>query len=123
MDFLLVAVGGALGAVCRYLLMRADLFTSDRFLTTMIVNLSGCLLIGVMWAFLHHVIDRREVYLLVVVGLLGGYTTYSSFGFETFDLLRAGRTIAGLLYALTTLVGGFACCAAGYMITSKFVAH
>lgn len=120
-EALLVGIGGGVGAICRFLITRLDFFGSNKFLLTMIVNLSGCLLIGVMWALLHNVISRREVYLLVVVGLLGGYTTYSSFGFETFELMKAGRVVTALLYAGGTLLGGLACCAAGYMITSKIV--
>lgn len=118
-EALLVAVGGAVGAVCRFLIQRLDFFGPNKFMLTMLINLSGCLLIGVMWALMHTCIDRRQVYLLVIVGLLGGYTTYSSFGFETFELMRSGRIAAACLYSLTTLVGGLACCGAGYMITSK----
>ena len=118
-ESLTVAVGGAIGAVFRFLIQRFDIFDSHKFYLTLIVNLSGCLLIGIMWALMHNCIDRRSVYLFVIVGVLGGYTTYSSFGYETFDLLRSGQVVSGLLYALTTLIGGLACCAAGYLITAK----
>ena len=123
MEFLLVGLGGALGAIARFAVMKLDWFSGDRFLLTMIINLSGCLLIGVVWALLHHVIDRREVYLFVVAGLLGGYTTYSTFGYETLELIRGGQTLTALLYVATTVVGGLACCAAGYTIVAKFAAR
>jgi CrcB protein len=109
------AVGGGLGSVARYLLQgwvqrradhlhgRADLFPWG----TLAVNVLGCLLIGLLVG-LFEVRGRLapETRTFVLVGLLGGFTTFSSLGLESFALLRAG----GVLLALVNLAGS---CAAG----------
>jgi len=93
-QILMVALGGALGAVARYGLSGLV----HRWLTgafpfgTLAVNVVGCLAIG---GFLHFVEDRSMLSpttrLFVAVGILGGFTTFSAFGYETIELLRDGE--------------------------------
>lgn len=98
--YLAVAVGGALGALARFSLDRALERRSFAVFpwSTFAINVSGCLLIGIVLAAL---VDRGRapMWLRVglVMGVVGGYTTFSTFAQETLDLLEQGR--AGLAFA------------------------
>ena len=97
---LMVGAGGLIGAVGRYLVgtwVQGLVGSSSFPLGTLLVNVVGCLLIGVLVG-LAETRDalNAQVRLFLVVGLLGGFTTYSAFGYETVALLRSGDTLAGL---------------------------
>ena len=87
---LAVGMGGFLGAISRYWLSGVAQKLSDRFpLGTLSVNLLGSLILGLLATlFLDKVIVSQEVKLFVLVGLLGAFTTYSTFSFETLNLMR-----------------------------------
>ena len=95
-----VAIGGALGSVSRYLLgtWTQSLSKSIDFpYGTLTVNLLGCFVIG----FLSHLAETRGVFTpesraFVFIGILGGFTTFSSFGNDTLNLLRDGETFNAL---------------------------
>lgn len=97
---MIVALGGALGSVFRYLLgtwIQALSKSIDFPYGTLAVNLTGCFLIG----FLAQLAEARgafasETRLFVFIGILGGFTTFSSFGNETVNLLREGGTLNAL---------------------------
>ena len=103
-----VGLGGGLGSVLRYGLGR---WISTRVGTgfpwaTLAVNVLGCLAIG----FLHRTLETRgapeSLRLFLTVGLLGGFTTFSAFGFETVSLLQSGRPGPAVGYILASLAGG-----------------
>jgi CrcB protein len=101
-----VFVGGGLGAVLRYAISIWIPFKDKGFPTaTFLVNVLGCLLIGVLW----YGLAKSEATWLrpfIIVGLLGGFTTFSSFGLETFRLLQEGQWAPGLAYFfLSNIVG------------------
>lgn len=99
---LLVGGGGFVGSVLRYLVSGyvQNLSGSIGFpYGTLFVNLAGCFIIG----FLSYLADERgvfttEIRALVFVGVLGGFTTFSTFGNETMNLLRDGEKISALFY-------------------------
>jgi CrcB protein len=108
---LAVALGGALGAVARYSLDRLiERRTFSLFpWSTFTVNVSGCLVIGFIVAALvdrHHTPAWLRVGL--VMGVLGGYTTFSTYAQETFDLVDENRLGLALAYALGSVVAGVA---------------
>jgi len=109
-EMLLVGLGGFLGSVARYKLSGLVLHhTPDgRFpLATFLVNLTGCFLIGAItgWAAKHHHLGP-DLRIFLLPGVLGGFTTFSAFGYETFFLLRRGDTFIACLYiALSVLCG------------------
>lgn len=111
-NILLVGVGGFAGCVLRYLVV-AKLFSQtshDKFpLGTFIVNLIGCLLIGILTGLTekHQLLGEAER-LLLITGLLGGFTTFSAFGLEALGLLRKGDYFFAALY-----VGGSVCLGLG----------
>ncbi len=100
---LAVAAGGVLGAEGRYgldvlLPHAAGVFPS----ATLLINVSGCLLIGVLMAVLGAVRAPRLARPFLGVGVLGGYTTFSTFAVDVDQLLHAGRVIVALGYLLAT---------------------
>ena len=100
MNILLVGIGGALGSISRYLLgtwIQSLSRSIDFPYGTLAVNLSGCFVIGV----LSQLAEARSAFTvearaLVFIGVLGGFTTFSSFGNDTINLLRAGSTLPAL---------------------------
>lgn len=89
MNFLSVAIGGALGAMARYGVGLALSSNAPPFIATLSVNVVGCALMGVMAASLAHVPFLQGVgRSLIMVGFLGALTTFSSFAFDSFTLLE-----------------------------------
>lgn len=107
----LVAVGAAVGALARWSL--AEWFGTEPGRLpweTLLVNLLGCLAIGVGATRLEPGSDR---WLVGVTGVLGGFTTFSAFANETRALLDTGRATTALAYVAATLAGGLVAVAAG----------
>jgi len=99
----LVGIGGAIGSILRYL---ASYFISNKFLSTfpigtMVVNITGCFLIGVVFAFAEKNSISPEWRFFLATGICGGYTTFSTFSLESFSLIREGH----IVYALTYIIG------------------
>ncbi|MBX3410479.1 MAG: fluoride efflux transporter CrcB [Phycisphaeraceae bacterium] len=118
-----VALGGAAGALLRFALavLTADVMRVWALpLGTLLANLCGCLLAGVALARLVPVWPPGSpVYLLLVTGVLGGLTTFSTFSVEAFNMLHTGRLGAGLLYMAASVLGCMACVALGYFVGSR----
>lgn len=117
---LLVFAGGGLGAVCRYGVQHLPIFTHSNY-ATMFANLTGCLLIGMLWALLNHWHTDRMWYLFLVTGILGGYTTFSSFSLDTITLFQLGQWMRGATYVLVSVLGGLAFCAIGITLTQRLL--
>ena len=110
-------MGGALGALARYGLSRA-VGERDGFpWATFAINVSGCLLIGVA---LERLDSPEWLRVGVIVGVLGGYTTFSAFGNETLDLLDSNRVALGLAYAVGSVVVGVTAVWVGAMLGRTF---
>ena len=109
-QMLVVALGGALGSVARYKfggLVLHHTPTWDFPMSTFCVNLIGCLVIGVIGGLVeHHDLFSSSVRLLLFTGILGGFTTFSAFGYETLFLLRRGLLHLALLYVLLSVLCG-----------------
>jgi CrcB protein len=115
-----VAVGGALGSVLRYLVSN----TSLRWLGaehghygTLIVNLIGCFSMGMIGGVFSVGPSWNERWLLFArVGILGGLTTFSAFGWETFSLFAQHRTVAGSFHLVSNVVAGLVLVWIGYQL-------
>jgi CrcB protein len=108
-NILLVALGGGVGSVARYLCQRwvSELFAYPWPFGTFMVNVSGCFVIGVILGIADkNSLITSEWRLLLATGFCGGYTTFSAFAVENTGLLRAGHFwSAGLYIGLSVLLG------------------
>ena len=115
MELILVSIGGAAGSLLRWQVggLISKHSGSGFPFGTMAVNLSGALLLGVVSA-----LDvSHSVWLLLAEGVLGAYTTFSTFMFEGFTLFRKDKTRSALCYIAITMVLGIAGFCVGFAIT------
>ncbi len=116
---LLVGAGGGIGTILRYLVFRWLGFSLNGFpLSTFFVNLLGCFLIGVCWAVMA---GEKQFMprLFFITGMLGGFTTFSSFGLETFQLLQNGKWKLALVYVLSSNILGLIFLMGGYFFSCR----
>lgn len=117
-DFLLVGLGGFFGSIARYgiYLLSFRHLNEKAYYGTMIVNLVGCLLIGLLVGSLPRLNQNQS--LLLITGLCGGFTTFSTFGFDGLKLLKAGMYSQFGIYFLVSTIGGLTMCFIGYLIST-----
>lgn len=124
MSYLIVFVGAGIGGVLRYVMSPAvQRACGDWFfpIGTFSVNMMGCLLIGILGQLAESKgLFTGELRLFLFVGILGGYTTFSSFGFETFQLLRDGQMLYAIANAGLQVVVGLLCVWLGWAIGRLF---
>jgi fluoride exporter len=107
--YLLVMAGAAVGGLGRYLLFELfkARFPDRSWYGTVIVNITGCFLIGAVMTILINRNANPNWRLLLVVGALGGYTTFSSFTYETYMLVRDGDFGKGLANVAVSVLAGY----------------
>ena len=117
--WLWVALGGGAGSLVRYAVATASRtwWGADFPWGTLLVNVLGCLMIGLLAELIgQREVLRPELKFALIVGFLGGFTTFSSFGLETIELLRLGRTTAAGLYVVgSNILGLFAVMGGWYL--------
>ena len=118
--FLLVFLGGGLGSVLRFLMSTTvqKFFSGASFpFGTFSVNMLGCLVIGALGGMAESKgVFTTELRAFLFIGILGGFTTFSSFGFETFNLFRDGEIAYALLNGLGQLAIGFVLVWLGFIL-------
>jgi len=119
-EILLVGLGGFIGCIGRFKLTGWVLqHTPDwRFPAgTLLVNLIGCFAVGAVsaWALKHNFVGQHTRVFLIP-GILGGFTTFSAFGYETFAMLRRGESFLAVSYVLLSVVCGLALVWVGFRI-------
>ena len=108
-NFLLGALGGALGSVLRYSagFGVATIWPQQLYIATVLVNIIGCFLIGCAFAWFVLRPDVSEMApLLLMTGVLGGFTTFSTFSLDVLRIFNDGQPMQALLYMGVTLLGG-----------------
>jgi fluoride exporter len=113
--YLMVMLGAALGGLARYVVGTAVLqrftarFPENVFpLGTLVVNVTGCFAIGVlMTLFVDRADPNPNLRLLLVTGVLGGYTTFSAFGWESFEAIAKEQVWIGLANIVLSVVLGY----------------
>jgi CrcB protein len=118
-----VFIGGALGTVARFLLDSAHPLAPGHFpLTTLVINLSGSLAIGILIPLLTHLGGRwTSARPFLVVGLLGGWTTYSTLAVDAVLLAQHGHVGTMIGYLAATVVGGLAAVLLGQSVVTRRV--
>ncbi len=107
--FLLIFLGGGFGSVFRYgtSLLTQKFYTNSFPLATFLVNIVGCFLIGLMVGFSDKLITANtDLRFLFITGFCGGYTTFSAFGYENFQLLQNNQTLLALTYIGLSIIMG-----------------
>ncbi len=122
MNYLLVFIGGGLGSAARYLLSKTiyQLFSTVFPLGTMTVNFLGCITIGFLYGLFDFTVLPPELRIFCLVGFLGGFTTFSSFGLETVNLILDKELLLAIVNILLSNLAGLALVYGGIFI-SRFV--
>lgn len=114
-SLILVGLGGMIGSIARFLI--GNILKSNSLpYGTLLVNLTGSLLIGFLMAKFGKQALQEEWRLLLVVGVCGGFTTLSALSWENLQLLQSGKYALFAGYSLLTLIGGLVLTAGGYYL-------
>lgn len=118
MTLLVIAAGGAVGSVARYLFSTAVLRASGMLfpIGTFAVNFAGCVAFGaIVGAAERRFVLAPEWRAFLLIGVLGGFTTFSSYAYESFALLRDGQFASAAINVVGQVVGGLAGLWMGYV--------
>jgi fluoride exporter len=119
----LIALFGAIGTLARYGLQGVvQIKMGSTFpYGTLLINLTGCFFLGLIGQItLNRVIMPAEWRVAIAVGFFGGYTTFSSFGWETAKMLEAGEWLRGSTYVIASVVLGLLLSVAGIRLANRF---
>ncbi|MEO6818948.1 MAG: fluoride efflux transporter CrcB [Ginsengibacter sp.] len=119
---LMIGIGSFIGGVCRYLI---SIFIQNKFLSTFpygtfAVNVIGCFLIGLVYALSEKGNVSMEWRLFFATGVLGGFTTFSSFSNDTIGMMRDGQYLPAFTYVACSVIIGLVATFIGISIT-KFI--
>ena len=107
-SLLYIGLGGFIGAISRWGVSQIIRKSTDDGafpLPTLIVNLLGCLGIGIAYSIWE---NNNSAKLIIIIGFLGGFTTFSTFAYETLSLIKSGNTVTAISYVtLSSIIGGF----------------
>lgn len=119
---ILVVLGGGIGAGLRYLFgeMTFKAFGPGFPWGTWGVNILGGLLMGLLAAWLIRVEAGQALRLFLGVGVLGGFTTFSAFSLELFNMIARGQVALGAAYAISSVAGAVTALFAGFMLVKVF---
>ncbi|HEY6127737.1 MAG TPA: fluoride efflux transporter CrcB [Candidatus Acidoferrum sp.] len=123
MKLFLIALFGAIGTLARYGLQGlVQLRMGSVFpYGTLLVNLSGCFLLGLFGQLmLNRMLVSADMRVAIAIGFFGGYTTFSSFGWETAKMLEDGEWLRATTYVGASVVAGLLLSIAGIRLANKF---
>lgn len=118
-ELIIAGLGGFIGSALRYWtsILSYRYFGQEFPYGTLIVNITGCFLIGfLMTVFEERFIVNPNLRIFLTIGILGGFTTFSTFSFETIALLKEGSYLIGFENIIFSLVGCLVATAAGILI-------
>ena len=120
LKILLIGLAGALGTLCRYglsLLIHQRVASGYYFLETLTVNALGCFLFGLVWSLAENKEWLSEAHkMIVLVGFMGAFTTFSTYIFQSNELLEHGRFAIGAANLLAQNLLGFGALLLGVML-------
>lgn len=116
-SLLLVGLGGASGSILRYLLQKA-VNTALFPYGTLLINITGCFLIGLLWGLPGKDESKEAARLLLITGFCGGFTTFSAFTAESMQLANEAKWFYFFMYIAASVCGGLLATFFGYKITN-----
>jgi CrcB protein len=119
----LIAVFGAIGTLARYGLQGlVQIRTGSTFpYGTLLINLTGCFFLAILYqSTLNRLVISPDLRMAIGVGFFGGYTTFSSFGWETAKLLEDGEWFRATTYVTASVVAGILLSVAGIRLANRF---
>lgn len=120
---LLVGAGGAIGSIARFLSqqMIARYYPSSFPWGTLIVNIVGCFIIGIVYAFGEKGnLLSPDMRLLLATGFCGGFTTFSTFAYENISMMREGELLYTFMYIAASIIVGFLAAYIGVLIVKSY---
>jgi len=120
---LIIGIGSFIGGFSRYLLsLLIQAKTASPFpLHTLIINIIGCFLIGIVFGFFDKGQISEEWKLFLATGILGGFTTFSAFSIETLTLFREGYVVYALVYIFASVFLGLLLTHLAYSMAKHFL--
>lgn len=119
-QFLLIGLGGFVGSVLRYAISSwTDKWFDSMPIGTLLVNLIGSLLIGLIIGL--SVKNYQPIYWFTVIGFCGGFTTFSTFSYNGYQLIKNEMWMAFIGYTSISLIGGLILCMIGIRIGAKLI--
>lgn len=119
----LIALFGAIGTLARYGLqglVQTRMGTTFPY-STLLINLTGCLLLGFIGQLtLNRMLISSDLRIAIAVGFFGGYTTFSSFGWETAKMLEDGEWLRATTYVSASVIAGLLLSVAGIRLANRF---
>lgn len=121
---LFVLAGGGIGSLLRYGLSGAFQRAGNNFPAgTLLVNLIGSFLAGLFWGIPEKAFFHPNWKVFIFAGVLGGFTTFSAYGLESFNLLRAGKPMLALANILLSNILGIALVFFGFIVSRYLTQH
>ncbi len=118
LKLLLISAGGSIGAVVRYLIfVLFEKSVSSTFpWPTLIINITGAFVIGFLWGWFDRFYVSPGIRMLIFIGILGSFTTFSTFAFDVFSLVHDGQIRNVIFYILGTNVLGISLAFGGFYL-------
>ncbi len=105
MNIAFVFLGGGLGALCRFGLLKAIGNAANKFpWATFTANVISSIIVGILMAYFLQKGENSKLYLLFITGFCGSFSTFSSFSYETYQLLQSEQYIIGISYILGSVI-------------------
>ncbi|MBP0723762.1 fluoride efflux transporter CrcB [Bacillus sp. RG28] len=121
MNYIVIFIGGAIGAICRYTLGNFISYSPGDFpMNTFIINMIGCLFLGFFLTYTKKKFSK-ELILLIGTGFTGAFTTFSTFSLENVKLIEDGQLITSFLYVFISLGIGICLSYLGYLLAVQIL--
>ncbi len=121
--YLFIGLGGFLGSIARFGIASFIQNKTESLFPygTMVVNIAGCFIIGLlMTLFQERIIVSQNIRLFLIIGILGGFTTFSSFSYDTFAMMKSGNLFGAGLNAGMSLFGCLIATVVGFYVGENF---